>query len=119
MNNRQRGEIRNFNDFPKTRADQEVILRNIMGYSKLRDRPLEICSDGQIYMVARRLYDQAHQPERTKQTTKRTKKPDLFYARLVRVAERDYAHTLYDIFNIPEAERDQIEPESLEAELLR
>ncbi|MBU0459716.1 MAG: hypothetical protein KKH52_03670 [Nanoarchaeota archaeon] len=108
MNKKQALEIRTITNFPRERVDQEEIIQKIMGYSKLRGRPLDECSDAQIYTVAKRLYEQAYQPAPR----------ESFGASLLKQVRVDYANHLYEIFNIPEEERAETDPAELEAILL-
>lgn len=113
MRKYQAEKILKFGGIPRTREEQEALIRT-RGYTSLRNspnsKPLYQCSDNQIYAVACKLYEEA---ERVKEI-----RPTSWSGRLAKIAERDQAEFLYDIFNIPSEQREYVCPSELEARLL-
>ena len=94
-----------------TQAHELIELIQDAGYSKLRGRPLTACPSKQLYAVANRLYQEA----RSTPSTIRDAELQEFQAQ---EWETDWAENLYEMFNIPQNQRDEISPQELEARLL-
>ena len=90
--------------FPKNRAGQ---LALIVQYNQLTQnevvelhgKPIFECPNPQIYAVAINLYKQAHHWEEQE-------------------CAKNWEDNLYDIFNIPKEQREEISPSELEERLL-
>ncbi|GEM_PF-6430850 len=108
MNFEQAQRIVAFGRIPPRREDQ-VKLLEAAGYTQLRRKPLASCGDSQIFTATQRIYHQATEVYRAKQEKLRL---DLDQV------TRDYARRLYETFNIPESQRNQISPSELEQQLL-
>jgi hypothetical protein len=102
--------VQRYDGVPRTRAEQEELIRSVYPQGHLHHRPLSQCRDQQIYRVAERLYEEAHAIIREDREEIR--------AEWIARCEEEYARHLFEIFNIPPSEWEDTDPADLEA-LLR
>lgn len=103
---------------PLTRPDQEDLIRRIYPAGRVRGgRPLAQCDDPQVYRFAERLYRKAMELNGQPVPPPRPRQPRYDPHQLAQV-QRDWQNRLYEMFNIPPDQRDQVNPTDLEARLL-
>ena len=99
--------LNTYGNFPETRQEQVALLRSV-GYRSLRGGgPLAYCKEEQVRAVAHRLLEDAE----------RVVRQEVRYV-IDQIAREDRAQFLYEIFNIPEDQREDISPAELEERLL-
>ena len=96
-----------YNHFPETRKQQITFLRE-RGYSSLRGGGLLLeCKDEQVRAVVHRVMEEAEQ----------VISEEVQYHRR-QMASEEYWQSLYERFNIPEEQREDVSPAELEEMLL-
>tara|TARA_Y100000310_G_C20673945_1_gene811796 strand:+ start:2579 stop:2914 length:336 start_codon:yes stop_codon:yes gene_type:complete len=110
MDEEQAYQLLRYNNFPSTKAEQIKFLKDVKGYTQLHNKPLERCSDKQIWIVAKKYHNQRGEALEMYDSFRREM--------MVKECSESWGRHLYDIFNIPEDEREMISASDLEQRLL-
>ena len=109
MNYQQALRLRNHGEPYVAREDQINFLQEVYGpTAQFNERPLGICSDQQLYAIVKRLYEREAPKVIEEEKWRRIKR-----------VKNDHARHLYEIFNIPSDQQEEVSPSELEAELLK